>query len=398
MEVLRGLVESGHDVTVVPTQAALRFVGVPTWAALSGRPVATSVWEHPEQVPHVRLGQQADCLVIAPATADLLARLVTGIAGDLLTNVVLTARCPIVIAPAMHTEMWLHPATVANVAILRERGAIVLEPAVGRLTGADSGPGRLPDPNLIVDVVQAALRRAPDRLSADLAGLRVLVTSGGTREDWDPVRYLGNRSSGRQGVALARAAIARGAQVELVAGVMEVPAPAGAHTTNVESAEQMLQALRQRLADCDVLVMAAAVADFRPAGRQNTKIKKEYGAPELTLEPTVDVLATVCAERDGARPMIVGFAAETATDDAHLLSLGADKLRRKGCELLVVNDVGGAVPVFGTDRNQVTILDEKGIQARIGPADKGVVAHGIWDVVRERLRGAPTPTDIKPPD
>ncbi|MFM8352332.1 MAG: bifunctional phosphopantothenoylcysteine decarboxylase/phosphopantothenate--cysteine ligase CoaBC [Actinomycetales bacterium] len=385
VEVLRGLVESGHAVTVIPTQAALRFVGEPTWAALSGQMVATSLWEHPEQVPHVRLGQQADCLVIAPATADLLARLVTGIAGDLLTNVVLTARCPIVIAPAMHTEMWLHPATVTNVAILRERGAIVLEPAVGRLTGADSGPGRLPDPNLIVDVVQAALRRAHHQPAGDLAGLSVVVTSGGTREGWDPVRYLGNRSSGRQGVALARAAIARGAKVHLVAGAMEVPAPAGAHTTNVESAEQMLQALRQRLADCDVLVMAAAVADFRPAGRQDTKIKKEYGVPELTLEPTVDVLATVCAERDGARPMIVGFAAETATDDAHLLSLGADKLRRKGCELLVVNDVGGAVPVFGTDRNQVTILDEKGIQARIGPADKGVVAHGIWDAVRERL-------------
>lgn len=383
---------------MVPTPAALRFVGEPTWAALSGHPVATSLWQQTEQVPHVRLGQQAECVVVAPATADLLARLVNGIAGDLLTNVLLTARCPIVIAPAMHTEMWLHPSTVANVATLRGRGAIVLDPAIGRLTGADSGPGRLPEPSLIVEAVRAALRGSPHGPRHDLSTVRAVVTAGGTREAWDPVRYLGNRSSGRQGVALARAAIARGAQVHLVAGAMEVPPPAGAQCTPIESAEQMLQALRQTMDACDVLVMAAAVADFRPADRQEGKIKKEHGVPELLLQPTVDVLATLCQERTGKRPIIVGFAAETAKDDADLLGLGADKLRRKGCDLLVVNDVGGADPVFGSDRNQVVILDAQGILARIGPADKTTVAHGIWDVVRERLEAAPTPTDVNRTD
>lgn len=408
VEVLRGLAESGHDVTVVPTEAALRFVGEPTWAALSGQPVATSLWQQTQQVPHVRLGQQADCIVIAPATADLLARLVTGIAGDLLTNVVLTARCPIVIAPAMHTEMWLHPATAANVATLRDRGAIVLDPAVGRLTGADSGPGRLPDPALIVDVVRSALRGSTQRPLTDLAGLRVVVTAGGTREAWDPVRYLGNRSSGRQGVAVARAAVARGARVHLVAGAMDVPPPAGVDSTVVESAEQMLQSVRQSLVACDVLVMAAAVADFRPATRRDAKIKKEAGLPELHLEPTVDILATLCAERAGSRPLIVGFAAETARDDEELLELGAQKFHRKGCDLLVVNDVGGAEPVFGSDRNQVVILAGSGpagsgpagvgIVARVGPADKTTVAHGIWDAVRAHLAAAPTPTAVNPTD
>lgn len=380
-EVLRGLTESGCEVTVVPTDAALRFVGEATWAGLSGRPIAQSLWQDVHHVPHVRLGQQAECVVVAPATADLLARMVNGIAGDLLTNILLTARCPVVVAPAMHTEMWQHPATVANVVTLRSRGVIVLEPASGRLTGADSGPGRLPEPAGIVDVVHSVLRNGR---SPDLTGLRLVVSAGGTREAWDPVRYLGNRSSGRQGVALARTAIARGAQVHLVAGAMEIAPPAGVQLTRVESAEEMLQALRAAVADCDVVVMAAAVADFRPAVRPEVKIKKEQGVPPLPLEATPDVLATLCRERGGSSPFIVGFAAETAADDDALLAMGTAKLHRKGCDLLVVNDVGGAIPVFGGDTNAVTLLDADGICARIGPADKGTVADGIWDVIASR--------------
>ena len=296
VEVLRGLSEAGLDVTVVPTQAALRFVGEPTWAALSGRPVVRDLWSTVAEVPHVRLGQEADLVLVAPATADLLARATHGIATDVLTNVMLATRAPLLIAPAMHTEMWCHPATQRNVVLLRDRGAIVLEPAAGRLTGSDSGPGRLPDPGAIVD---AALRLIRGRTDRDLSGLRVVVTAGGTREAWDPVRYLGNRSSGRQGVALARAAVARGAAVTLIGAAMEVPAPAGVALISVRTAEQMRQAVRQAMVANDVLVMAAAVADFRPAVVGERKIKKGESAdvPELVLERTVDVLAEVAAER-----------------------------------------------------------------------------------------------------
>ena len=384
VEVLRGLSEAGLDVTVVPTQAALRFVGEPTWAALSGRPVVRDLWSTVAEVPHVRLGQEADLVLVAPATADLLARATHGIATDVLTNVMLATRAPLLIAPAMHTEMWCHPATQRNVALLRDRGAIVLEPAAGRLTGSDSGPGRLPDPGAIVD---AALRLIRGRTDRDLSGLRVVVTAGGTREAWDPVRYLGNRSSGRQGVALARAAVARGAVVTLIGAAMEVPAPAGVALISVRTAEQMRQAVRQAMGANDVLVMAAAVADFRPAVVGERKIKKGESAdvPELVLERTVDVLAEVAAERraSGAtRPVLVGFAAETQGDAGALEALGVAKLAAKGCDMLVVNDVGGGSrpDVFGSDRNDVLLVGSTGVIGRAS-GSKDDVSDAIWDAV-----------------
>src|SRR3954447_12857891 len=271
-ELLRRFTESGHDVTVVPTAAALRFVGAPTWAALSGKPVSVEVWDDVHEVPHVRIGQTADLVVVAPATADLLAKAAHGLADDLLTNTLLTARCPVVFAPAMHTEMWEHPATVANVATLRARGALVIEPAVGRLTGVDTGKGRLPDPAEIFALATLVLRRGA--VTADFAGRHVVVTAGGTREPLDPVRFLGNRSSGKQGYAFARTALARGARVTLVAANVELPDPAGVTVRAVGTTEELRKPTVEAAADADVVVMAAAPADFRPASYQATKIKK----------------------------------------------------------------------------------------------------------------------------
>lgn len=379
VEVLRGLTESGHSVTVVPTAAALKFVGEPTWAALSAHPIATSVWANAHEVSHVKLGQQADCVVVAPATADLIARATHGIANDLLTNVLLTARCPIVLAPAMHTEMWQHPATQCNVAALRARGVIVLEPAAGRLTGADFGPGRLPDPAAIVAAVQDVLRRPP---TGDLAGRRVVVSAGGTRESWDPVRFIGNISSGRQGVELARTAVSRGALVTLVAAHLDVPIPAGVTVVPVSSAEDLLQAMAAAARDADAVVMAAAVADFRPEAVASGKIKKpdEPVDVSLKLSQTVDVLAELVRRREGELPVIVGFAAETAADATELAELGRRKLARKGCELLVVNEVGRQV-VFGAEENEVTILGHEGTQVHVARSSKAAISDAVWDAV-----------------
>src|SRR4051794_1254441 len=275
---LRLMTESGLRVRVVPTEAALQFVGAPTWSALSGQKVSTNVWDDVHEVPHVRLGQSADLVVVAPATADLLARAATGRSDDLLTATLLTARCPVLYAPAMHTEMWQHPATQANVATLRERGAVVLDPAVGRLTGADSGPGRLPEPAEIFAAARMLLDRGA--LLLDLAGRHVVVTAGGTREPLDPVRFLGNRSSGRQGYALARAAIARGAEVTLIAANVTLPDPAGAKIVPVETAAEMRDAVHEAAAIADAVVMVAAVADFRPLAPSATKIKKGASDPD----------------------------------------------------------------------------------------------------------------------
>src|SRR5579859_650839 len=279
-ELLRLLTESGHQVRVVPTADALRFVGAPTWAALSGEPVTTSVWDDVHEVPHVRLGQTADLVFVAPATADLLARAAMGRADDLLTSVLLTARCPVVFAPAMHTEMWEHAATRANVATLRTRGCLVLDPASGRLTGPDSGPGRLPEPGELWQVAVRVLARGPASLAADLTGRKVVVSAGGTREELDPVRFLGNWSSGRQGYALARTAVTRGAEVTLVAANIEAADPAGVTVVRVTSAQQMRSAVLSAAAGADAVVMAAAVADYRPAARREEKIKKSGAAPE----------------------------------------------------------------------------------------------------------------------
>lgn len=381
-ELLRGLREHGCDVVVVPTPASLNFVGAATWEALSGHPVSTSVWDDVSSVPHVNLGQTADCVIVAPATADLLARASQGLADDLLTNVLLTAKCPVVMAPAMHTEMWEHPATVRNVAVLRERGVIVLDPAVGRLTGTDSGPGRLPEPQLLVAAVLDVLRRRP---TMDLAGMRVVISAGGTRESWDPVRFIGNRSSGRQGVELARTASSRGARVTLVAAAMDVPPPAGVRVVKVESTDELHRAMLEELQANDVVVMSAAVADFRPQPAP-TKIKKTGdNGVDLHLEQTTDVLADLVARRSGQ--VIVGFAAETAGDDDELLELGRQKLARKGCDLLVINEVGRS-EVFGSDQNSVRIIDHTGLVGTVDRQGKAAVADAVWDAVRARLTRA----------
>ncbi|MBB5996794.1 bifunctional phosphopantothenoylcysteine decarboxylase/phosphopantothenate--cysteine ligase CoaBC [Streptomonospora salina] len=378
-ELLRRLTESGHSVQVVPTADALRFVGEPTWAALSGRPVATGVWESVHEVPHVRTGRRADLVLVAPATADLLAKAANGLADDLLTNTLLTARCPVVFAPAMHTEMWEHPATQANVATLRSRGAVVLDPAVGRLTGADTGPGRLPEP----DDVFAAARRVLARgdLPADLAGHRVLITAGGTREPIDPVRFIGNRSSGRQGSALAATALARGARVTLVSGEVSVPPPAGAEVVPVGSAREMREAVLAHSAAADAVVMAAAVADFRPAETAAGKIKKTGAGPEpVELAENPDILRELSAERARPGQVVVGFAAET--DD--VLANGRAKLDRKGCDLLVVNEVGDG-RAFGTEDNQAVVLGADGSATEIPRGPKEDLADRVWDLVAQRI-------------
>ena len=383
-ELLRLLTESGHQVRVVPTADSLHFVGAATWAALSGQPVTASPWDDVHEVPHVRLGQAADLVFVAPATADLLARAAAGRADDLLTSVLLTARGPLVFAPAMHTEMWEHPATRANVATLRSRGCLVLDPASGRLTGPDSGPGRLPEPDELWRVAVRVLARGPAALTLDLAGRRVVVSAGGTREEIDPVRFLGNWSSGRQGYALARAAVTRGAEVTLVAANVEAPDPAGATVTRVTSACQMRSAVLSAAAGADAVVMAAAVADYRPETRSEEKIKKA-GPPlagselALWLVENPDILRELAAQRQQGQ-VIAGFAAETG----NVLENGRAKLAAKGCDLLVVNQVGPGL-AFGTSDNAAVVLAADGAVTEVPRGPKEVLADVVWDMVLARL-------------
>jgi phosphopantothenoylcysteine decarboxylase / phosphopantothenate---cysteine ligase len=390
-ELLRLLTESGHSVRVIPTPDALRFVGEATWAALSGEPVTTDVWNSVAEVPHVRLGQSADLVLIVPATADLMARAAAGMAGDLLTATVLTAGCPVIYAPAMHTEMWEHPATAANVSLLRDRGAIVLEPASGRLTGADSGPGRLPEPAEIFAVALRVLARrrhqAPGQpLRPDLAGRRVVVSAGGTREEIDPVRFIGNWSSGTQGYALARTAVARGAEVVVVAANVALPDPAGVKVVRVISARDMADAVIAAAAQgggADAVVMAAAVADYRPVTRNAAKLKKDGRPPEpLPLTENPDILAGLAARRphEPGRQVLVGFAAETDT----AADAAQAKLSRKGCDLLVVNPVGNGLG-FGTVDNEAVVYGADGTVTRIPRGPKEALADVVWDLVSARL-------------
>ncbi|MCD4526092.1 bifunctional phosphopantothenoylcysteine decarboxylase/phosphopantothenate--cysteine ligase CoaBC [Nocardioides sp. cx-173] len=385
-ELLRRLTESGHDVTVVPTAAALEFVGAPTWAALSGKPVSTSVWDEVHQVPHVRIGQSADLVVVAPATADLLAKAAHGLADDLLTNTLLTARCPVVFAPAMHTEMWEHPATQANVATLRSRGVLVIEPAEGRLTGKDTGKGRLPDPDQIFDVCVGVLARGDAAVPHDLAGRQVVVSAGGTREYLDPVRFLGNRSSGLQGYALARTAYARGAQVTLVAANVALPDPAGVKVVHVGTTAELRTEVLAAAAAADAVVMAAAPADFRPAEVSDAKIKKadDGSAPQLGLVQNPDILQELSHHRPRADAVIVGFAAETGDATGSVRDLAAAKLARKGCDLLVVDDVSGGA-VFGSPDNEAVILSADGEATDVPRGSKAAVADAIWDRVVRRF-------------
>jgi len=388
-ELLRRLTESGHEVRVVPTAASLHFVGAATWEALSGAPVTADVFADAHAVPHVRIGQQADLVVVAPATADLLAKAAHGWADDLLTNTLLTARCPVVFVPAMHTEMWEHPATRANVALLRSRGALVLEPAEGRLTGTDSGKGRLPEPDQIFDLVRLVARRGRTGREPDLTAKHVVISAGGTREYLDPVRYIGNRSSGRQGYALASTAAARGAVVTVVAANVTLPHPAGVDVVRVETTAELREQVLGAAVDADAVVMAAAPSDFRPRTTSAVKIKREPdgSAPSLELVQNPDILAEVVASRAGKRPVVVGFAAETGDDSASVEQHGQDKLARKGCDFLVVNDVSAGA-VFGQPDNAALVLGADGLRTRVPTGPKEDLADAVWDLVARRLGDA----------
>ncbi|MCF8610692.1 bifunctional phosphopantothenoylcysteine decarboxylase/phosphopantothenate--cysteine ligase CoaBC [Gordonia sp. HY285] len=383
--VIRHFTEAGHDVRVVPTRSALNFVGAATFEALSGNPVSTEVFDDVDEVAHVALGRRADLVVIAPATADLMARAVAGRADDLLTASLLTATCPVLFVPAMHTEMWQHPATAANVATLRERGNTVMTPASGRLTGTDTGAGRMPEPSEIGLLGELLLDR-PEALPYDLAGRRILVSAGGTREPLDPVRYLGNHSSGKQGYALARAAAQRGAQVTLVAGATSDPGePAAVDIVHIESARELEHEMSRRAREADVVIMAAAVADFRPVDVAGSKIKKgDDGPAPIRLDTNPDILAGLVRARDAgdiARDtVIVGFAAETGDADGGVLDHGRAKLRRKGCDLLVVNAVGDG-KAFGTEDNAGWILTVDGNETALPFGSKTLMASRILDEV-----------------
>jgi phosphopantothenoylcysteine decarboxylase/phosphopantothenate--cysteine ligase len=409
---LRLFTEAGHNVTVIPTEAASRFVGVATWEALSGNPVSNSVFDDVPSVNHVRLGHEADLIVVAPATADLLARAAHGLANDLLTNTLLMASGPVLMAPAMHTEMWQHAATQANVETLRSRGVTVLEPASGRLTGADSGPGRLPEPQAIFDAAIALTQslveaadgqlQSPAGLSASglsatrisaseelpLAGRTVTISAGGTREPLDPVRFLGNRSSGKQGIALAVAALDAGASVRLIAAHMDVPPPPGVELVEVDTALQLREAVLRAAAGSDVVIMAAAVADFRPAAVSDTKIKKRDNTedPVITLVRNPDILKEVVEVRNSSSrsQLIVGFAAETGDDDGDVLEYATAKLQRKGCDLLVVNHVGEG-KVFGREHNSVVILSRIGSEPQSASGSKADVASAVIDRISAEL-------------
>jgi len=384
-ELLRAFTEAGHDVTVVPTESALRFVGTATFEALSGQPVATDVWTGVPRVRHVRLGQAAELVVVAPATADLLARAAAGRADDLLTASLLVARCPVLMAPAMHTEMWEHPATQANVATLRGRGVVVLEPAVGRLTGPDTGRGRLPEPAEIFAVARRLLARGGPA-GPDLAGRHVLVTAGGTREYLDPVRFLGNASSGKQGYAFAVTAAARGARVTLVAANTALPDPAGVDVVRVVTTGELRDAVLAASPAAAAVVMAAAPADFRPTAYSAYKIKKtdDGGAPAIELTRTPDIAAEL-GGRKPAGQVLVAFAAET--HDA--LPNARAKLARKKADLIVVNDVS-AGRVFGSDESSATVLSADGTVADIPQCPKEDLADRVWDEVVKILGDRPS--------
>jgi len=373
--VIRALVLEGHDVHVVATESALRFVGMPTLEAISRNPVSHELFEGVAQVRHVAIGQSADVIVLAPATANTIARLAAGLADDLLGTTILASTAPLVIAPAMHTEMWHNAATVHNVATLRQRGVIIVGPATGQLTGTDSGPGRMTEPEEIVDAVTAALG------PRDLAGKRILVTAGGTREPIDPVRFIGNRSSGKQGVAIAAAAAARGASVTLIGANLDVPVPRAVTAVAVSSADELADATLSASPNADVVIMAAAVADYRPDAVSPAKLKKDVQGDELTLRlvKTRDILAAL-AESKRPDQVVIGFAAETDSDDAALLERGREKIRRKGCDLLVVNRVGWTMG-FGTDDNSVVVLDRAGDIVMEASGTKPSVAGRILDLL-----------------
>ena len=375
VNVVRGFVLAGHNVQVVATDAALRFVGKPTLEAISRNPVHTDLYEGVAEVRHVAIGQAADLIVVAPATAHTIAKLATGLADDLLGNTILASTAPVVIAPAMHTEMWQNPATVANITTLRERGVTVVGPGVGHLTGTDVGPGRMSEPDEIVAAALAVL------VPKDLAGKRIVVTAGGTREALDPVRFIGNRSSGRQGLALALAAASRGADVTLIGANLEVDVPTAVHVVHVSSTLELADAVQGEAASADVVIMAAAVADYRPESIAESKIKKDVQGDtlQLTLVKNPDILQSLAANRRDGQ-LIVGFAAETESDADALLDLGRAKIARKGSDYLVLNRVGWTEG-FATESNAVVVLNRAGVIVGEASGSKTTVAHRILDLL-----------------
>lgn len=394
---LRLLTEAGHHVVPMPTRAALKFVGAPTWEALSGEPVSTDVFDRVDTVNHVRQGQEADLVIVAPATADLLARTAHGLADDLLSTTLLATEAPVLLAPAMHTQMWENPAVRENVAALRRQGRHVLEPASGRLTGQDTGPGRLPDPEVIRDAALALVTDpAQPAAGPSLSGVRAVVSTGGTQEPLDPVRFLGNRSSGKQGLAVARALHAAGAQVDLVAGHTEVAMPESSEGLSVHrigTALELQEAMQGLSQEADVVVMTAAVADFRPAEIAESKIKKtddDNDAPTIVLTRNPDILRGLVQARDdsGREQLIVGFAAETGDGQTDPLEFGRAKLVRKGCDLLCVNQVGTDL-VFGQDTTRVTILEapvqDRAVQEETVEGTKTEVAAALTRRIAQRL-------------
>jgi phosphopantothenoylcysteine decarboxylase / phosphopantothenate---cysteine ligase len=376
VNVVRAFVLAGHSVQVVATDAALRFVGKPTLEAISRNPVYTDLYEGVAEVRHVAIGQAADLIVVAPATANFIAQLSGGFAADLLGNTILASDAPIVIAPAMHTEMWNNAATVANVATLRSRGVTIVGPAVGQLTGTDSGAGRMSEPD---DIVSAALARVAS--VGDLAGRRIVVTAGGTREPLDPVRFIGNRSSGKQGLALALAAASRGADVVLIGANLEIDAPPSVSVQHVGTTLELRDAVVVAAQTADVVIMTAAVADYRPETVAEAKIKKEKQGDELVLKlvQNPDILHQLAASRPPGQ-VVIGFAAETETDPAKLLELARAKVARKGCDYLVVNSVGWTTG-FATEGNAVTIVSASGDIVGEAAGSKSVVADRILDVL-----------------
>jgi phosphopantothenoylcysteine decarboxylase/phosphopantothenate--cysteine ligase len=379
--IIRLLTEAGHDVKVIPTANALRFIGATTLEALSHNSVDPDLYTDVESVKHVELGQSADLVIVAPATASFLARMASGLADDLLMNTLLATKAPVLVAPAMHTEMWQNPATLANVATLRSRGIEVLEPAVGRLTGADSGPGRLPEPE---EIVAAALALASPQ---DLTGKRLLISAGGTQEPIDPVRFLGNHSSGKQGIAIAVEASKRGALVSLIAANVNESIPDLHEVIRVSTAAELSGAIDERLGQTDAVIMAAAVADFRVESAANKKLKRSELGDEITLKLVAnpDILAGLVTRIQAERLPVasVGFAAETATSTNDLQKLAERKLEAKGCDILVANNVSGGA-VFGADHNSVIVLTKTGsVTARDG--SKTAIANHILDVLGQEI-------------
>lgn len=371
-ELLRRLQDRGYEITVVPTPASLNFVGAATWEALSGRPVTTRVWESVHTVPHIALAERADFFLIAPATADLIARLAMGRADDLLTNLVLASDAPKMIVPAMHPSMWLDPATVANVQTLRSRGFVVMDPEVGRLTGDDIGPGRFPETTSIIENFEKITGQ-----QQDLLGKRILITAGGTREPIDPVRFIGNRSSGKQGIALANAAKNRGAQVILIAANCDTSAVKDIDVITVETTAQMQQALNDHFDDSDILIMSAAVADARPVQVSKSKIKKD-GLQSIELELNPDLLSGLAARK--ARQVLVGFAAETSNH----LQEARRKLESKGLDVIYVNDVSGGA-IFGQDTTMGTILLRNEADIAVKEVSKDALSNTLLDQAIRQL-------------